>query len=79
MESGIGKAERGGRVALHVVNKNISLAVPPDERTIKPVEDLELSVPLPVGGEVLRAGVYRPGGAPAATASATVRSACCAS
>ena len=49
------------RVAAHVVNKNVPMAVPEEERVLEPVTDLALSLPIPRGATDLSAQLFVPG------------------
>ena len=57
---------KGGKTALHMVNYNVDLALPPDEREVEAVESLQLSLPLREGVEPMSVTILEPGSTPAA-------------
>ena len=46
---------------VHLVNKNVPLAVPKEERLLQPVRNLTLRVPLPKGSKVTSVECFEPG------------------
>ena len=56
------KSEGGGEVTVvHIVNKNVPLAVPHTERVLRAVHDLRLRLPVPKDATVRSAQVFEPG------------------
>ena len=52
----------GRRLVVHLVNKNVPMAVPEEERVLQPVENLELYLPAPSGADALpSANLFVPG------------------
>ncbi len=51
----------GERMIVHLVNKNVPLAVPKEERLLQPVRNLTLRVPLPKGSKVTSVECFEPG------------------
>ena len=49
------------RIVVHLVNKNVPLAVPLEQRNLRPVRDIQLRVPLPSAGRVTTVQCYEPG------------------
>ncbi|MFH1744216.1 MAG: beta-galactosidase trimerization domain-containing protein, partial [bacterium] len=46
------KINKGEQMVIHLVNKNVPLAVPLEERELKPVRNLKIHAPLPLGSRV---------------------------
>ncbi len=57
---------KGGKTALHMVNYNVDLTLPPDERKVEAVESLQLSLPLREGVEPMSVTILEPGSTPTA-------------
>ena len=56
------KSEGDGEVTVvHIVNKNVPLAVPETERVLRAVHDLKLRLPVPKDARVRSAQVFEPG------------------
>jgi len=55
---------QGERVVIHLVNKNVPVTVPEEERVLRPVKDLHVRLPLPHGVAPQSVEVYVPGKEP---------------
>jgi len=55
------KTDTGRRMVIHLVNKNVPLAVPVEERQITPVQNLRLRLPLPQRSEIDEIRRFAPG------------------
>lgn len=56
--------DEGKQMVIHLVNKNVPLAVPVEERKFQPVRNLRLHVPLPAGSQVLSVRCFEAGQEP---------------
>jgi len=56
------KAEKSSkRIVLHLVNKNVPLAEPPEKRVLPPVENLQVTIPIPKDEAIVSVKLWSPG------------------